>query len=439
MVVVHPVRQVSLQTVYAEVDKPVLPVLIEMESTGVLIDVDLLKALGEKIAARLEEVRAVLYFANGGEFNLNSPVQVAAFLYDRLGLPPHRKLGRSTAKEAIEPLRKLHYAVEVLAEYRRLEKLRGTYVEKIPTVLGPDGRLRAHFNNVVVETGRLSSSDPVNLQNIPKRILPGTPPAVEEVIKGIRRSFVARPGWQIVKFDQAAVEFRVLACLAGEQSVIDAILAGKDPHIATAADYLDVRYEDYADECAKRGLVPKKVREMAKTVNYGCAYGQTELGLSEWGHANGMPMTPEEAKRIQGKILGNKPKILEFIRRQRELIRLRGYAETYFGRRIWYPDVRDERRWVVEAALREGVNAVIQGTAADIMKIAMARIWKEIRKRQLKSKAILAVHDEFVLEVPDDEVETVMQIINEIATRVVDWAIPLEIEMGSGRNWAEAA
>lgn len=413
----------GLAYVYSCVDLPLLPVLVEMEQTGVLIDTAHLAALGVRIDARLTELTATLYAIAGAEINLNSPVQVGAFLFDYLGLPEGKKTGRSTEKAVLDRLASLHPAVESLLEYRQLSKLKGTYVDKLPRMLRPTGRLHAQFNNTRVETGRLSSSDP-NLQNIPAR---------SELGKEIRKAFIAPEGHKIVAFDQSAVEFKILCCLAEDWGTIADINAGRDIHCATAAKVAGEDYDSFMARMAAGDKSAKDQRTAAKTTNYGVAYGMTEDALSV-----ALKIEKAEAKRIMDSILGMRPRVVEWIERTKWEVRRWGYVETYFGRRAYYPDAQSDEIWKVRAAEREAVNCRIQGTAADIMKIALARIWREKERRGMESKFLIQCHDEGDLEAPDAEVEELMGIIPEQAETVVDWPLRLTVEVGAGPSWGEA-
>jgi DNA polymerase I len=425
--------------VYSNVDMPVLPCLVSMERAGVLIDTDHLNALIPDIESRQLLLRDAIGLVAGQGINLNSPLQVAAFLFDQLGLPTSKKRGkeRSTDVEALEPLKSRHPAVSYLLEHRRLEKMRGTYVAKIPRVLGADGRLRASFNNVRVVTGRLSSSDPVNLQNIPKRVVPGTPASVEAVIRQIRRAFVARPGWRIVKFDQAQVEFRIIVCWGNDLATIRAINEGRDVHLDSVAGYLGRPYDEVAAEYKAGSKHLEDLRNLTKNCVYGAIYGQTHEGLCEYANTNGMPMSAEDAYRFQNGIMATKPGVVGWIEETKRFAARHGYVETFFGRRIRNADVWDERPWVREKALREMVNAPIQGTSADIMKIAMARLFWAIKGRGMRAEQVLAVHDECVFECPEEEVDELVGLINEIATTVVSWPVPLEVDCAVGLNWVD--
>ncbi len=414
-------------------DLPFLPVLCEMEEQGVLIDTGKLLELGTELGTHVQQIEEAINLLAGKEVNTRSPLQVSALLYDELGLPMHRKLGRATDRKALEWLKGRHPIVDLLSEHRRLSKLKSTYADKIPNVVCPRcSRLYSHFNNTVVETGRLSSSNPVNLQNIPKREANNASPLIWNAVKQIRRSFIARAGYRLVKFDQAAVEFKILLCFANEVPYLEAVAKGLDLHIQTVADWKGITYDQ-----ALLLADLKLARDIAKTVNYATAYGQTEIGFHEWCQGQGLDMSMEDAKRIREAILQTKPNVLIWMEQVKRQVLTQGYVETYFGRRIYYPDYKDPRRWVREKVCREAVNAVIQGTAADIMKIAAYRIWQELRRKGMKARVILAVHDELVFECPEEEVDALAGIIWDIAESVVDWQVPLTVDVEVGPTWAD--
>ena len=252
------------------------------------------------------------------------------------------------------------------------------------------------------------------------------------MIKSIRRAFIAPPGYQIVKFDQSAVEFRILLCFADEGPAITDILAGRDPHWSTVAAWKKVPYEAAL-------VLPdgKQLRDIAKTNNYGVAYGQTVEGFIDWCEGMGIPTTREGANEIFEAILNTKPATLSWLTQQRILVKAYGYAETYFGRRAYYPELLNtETPWYIKQKhVREGVNSIIQGTAADIMKVAARRIWDSIHSESLDAKTILAVHDEMVYVCRNDHVEQLISVVDREAPAVVQWKLPLSVETGVGNSW----
>lgn len=436
----------SLASVYRNIDLPLLPALVEMETTGALIDVPRLLALGERIGARKETLQSDIEGMKGGPINLNSPVQVAAFLYDEIGLPlgkftPKNPRGRSTDADALERLKGAHPVVAPLGEYKKLEKLDAAFVQVLPVKADRDGRVHPSFNNTRVATGRLSCSEP-NLQQIPagKKLKPDTPRFVVEAIKEVRKAFIARPGWTIVKYDQAAVEWRIIVCFANETSEIEAINRGMDAHCATVADWTGVPYEEVM---ARRRAGDKEVaiqREVAKTVKYGTGYGQGEEGLVEWMASQGRAITKDQAKVIRAAII--KPAVWEWIEATKRKATHLGYSETFHGRRNRDPDllIVPRNRWErgkLSGALRSAVSTEVQGTAADVKKIADARIWGAKVGRKMRSRFILMVHDELVCECPNEEADDMREMMERIAPAVVEWQVKLDIETAQGGSWGE--
>lgn len=428
----------NLVSVYESIDLPLIPVFVEMETSGVLIDKSILTNLSPQIQSRQEFLQSVVGYIARGPINLESTAQVSSLLYDILGLPIlSKKKMRSTDKEALESLRPYHPIIPYIQEYRTLSKLRSAFVDNLPSMVREDGRIHATFNNTAVETGRTSCKEP-NLQQIPTRIPLTASEFIKTAIKSIRQAFVSRPGWSMLAADQEAVEWRILVSLAGEPAAIDALIHGKDPHLTTLSAYTRRPYEELYALRKSGDPEVQRLRELAKTVNYGLAYGQTGMGLSEWGHANGLPMTPKEAEEVQLNILGAMPRVERFINESKRKIARAGYAETHYGRRILYPDVKDHRRWVVEKAQREGMNAIIQGTAADVMKMILSKIWVEKERRGLRSTFWAVVHDEVDMEVPDSEVAEMAKLIEKVGPSVFDGPVPLTMKVGSGPSWGDA-
>ena len=423
----------NLRYVYEHIDKPLLQPLVEMEREGVLIDVPRLESLNGPIEREKSHLLDDIRYVAGYDINPNSIKQLPVLLYDQLGLPvhPNPELYRTANKEVLEWLRPYHDVVGTIINHRRITK-QGQFVAAILNNVGADGRLRTHFNNTVVETGRLSSSDPINLQQIPKRIPQNSSPFISRVIRDIRKCFIARPGWSIVKFDQAAVEYRILVCLSNDEEMIEAIQRGQDPHLVTAARCLDISYITASERYKFGDSELKQMRDLSKNFNYGYAYGQTEVGFCNYANANGMPMNLDQAAEIHRQM--TRPAQAAWIAKTKQFIRVHGYVTTYFGRVIKYP-----RPWT-SSAQREGVNARIQGTSADVMKIAMRRIWDRKRGLTPTPIQILAVHDECVYESSNEHVDKLKEIIQKEAPSVIDdWPLRLEVEVGSGPNWAEAS
>lgn len=447
----------SLSTIY-QLDLGLLPCLVECEQTGCILDLAQLKSLEEPTTARLAEITDLLRIvADDPKLNPNSRDDLARLLFDVLELPTHRRWGRSTKKAALETIKDHHSIVPMVMEYKRLSKMQGTYIANLPKMVDADGRFRPMFNNVSVETGRLSAK---MIQLIPRKIEDDTPPFVAEMIRGIRKAFIAPPGMEVFSYDQEAVEYRVLVSLANDRAAIDAILSGKDIHSMSACRWLGREYTDLRHTGV---AADKDARDLAKTTVYGSAYGQTPIGLRAYMAARGKQVSNSQAADIQQLILG--PDVVAWKLKQAALLLERGFVETHWGRQIHYPDLvaaSDEAKrcvrryleqgylsrpegvrgprdiWVVEAALREGGNAIIQGSAADFKKKVDQDVWKEKTRRKMHSRFWSMVHDETNQETPLEEVDDMREIVERIAPNVVDLPLPLSISIGTGPNWASA-
>jgi DNA polymerase-1 len=438
-VIKHP--SASLAHVYAQIDRPFVEVLTEMQTEGVLLDRDRLLSLGERINHRLAEIQTDLNSCAGREINLRSNPQVQDFLFGQLALPRHpsKKLRDSANKEVLEWLRGKHLAVDFLLEYRKLEKLRAAFVDALPQMIDANGLVHPTFNNTVVETGRLSCKNP-NVQQIPKRIPAGTPPFVKEAIEEIRKAFVAPPGHVIMKADLASAEFRIIVVLGGDTATIEAIKSGVDIHSEAVSLYLNRPYDEVVKARKAGDGTVEQLRNFMKNVVYGAAYGQTEQGLYEFAQANGLPMSLDECRRVQGMILRSRPGILRYIAWAKKEVLDKGYVDSYFGRRMWYPEAIDPHSpdWMVEKVGREATNAPIQATQADLMKMFMIRLQKRMRMNKMKARFLMQIHDEFVARVPEDEVSEVKGMAEEEVKGLVDWPLGMDTEVGVGPSWGEA-
>ncbi len=401
----------GLTRLYEEVELPLIEVLAWMERRGVLLDVEVLREQGKELELLLEKLRQELYRLAGTRFNPNSTPQVREVLYGRLKLPviAKTKTGPSTDAYVLRELSRLHEFPAKLLAYRELEKLRNTYVEKLPRYVNPKtGRIHTSFNQTGTATGRLSSSEP-NLQNIP----------VREGLIDIRKAFVAPKGKVLIGADYSQIELRVLAHLSGDENLIETFRRGEDLHRRTAAEIFGVPPEKVDD----------RMRSVAKRVNFGIVYGITPYGLSR---DQGIPQ--EEAKRFIERFFAAYPKVKEFIERVVQEVEERGYAETILGRKRW---IRAPGGKLVGAARRNAINAPVQGSAADIMKLAMLechRLWKA---GKLPAEMILQVHDELIFEVEEEAAEEAGKTIKEAMEGVYDLKAPLKVDIKFGHNWAE--
>ncbi|KGQ20947.1 DNA polymerase I [Thermus filiformis] len=406
----------KLLWLYQEVERPLSRVLAHMEARGVRLDVPLLEALSFELEKEMERLEGEVFRLAGHPFNLNSRDQLERVLFDELGLTPvgrTEKTGkRSTAQGALEALRGAHPIVELILQYRELSKLKSTYLDPLPRLVHPrTGRLHTRFNQTATATGRLSSSDP-NLQNIPVRTPLG---------QRIRKAFVAEEGWLLLAADYSQIELRVLAHLSGDENLKRVFREGKDIHTETAAWMFGL----------DPALVDPKMRRAAKTVNFGVLYGMSAHRLSQE-----LGIDYKEAEAFIERYFQSFPKVRAWIERTLEEGRTRGYVETLFGRRRYVPDLASRVRSVREAAERMAFNMPVQGTAADLMKIAMVKLFP--RLKPLGAHLLLQVHDELVLEVPEDRAEEAKALVKEVMENAYPLDVPLEVEVGVGRDWLEA-
>jgi DNA polymerase-1 len=368
-----------------------------------------------RLSDRVEELEAKAYELAGEEFMLGSTPQVARILFEKLQLTPGRKgkTGYSTDTRVLRTIRHEHPIVEVLEEWRELTKLVNTYLGPLPTLLGEDGRLHTHFNQAVAATGRLSTSNP-NLQAIPIRT---------ELGREIRSAFVAEPGHRLVSADYSQVELRILAHVSGEPRLRDAFARGEDIHAATAAEVLG---KDQA-------TLTKDERNVAKMVNFGIIYGISAFGLSE-----NLEIPRDDAQQYIDTYLARFPMVQDFIERTIEQAKEDGYVTTLLGRRRPVPEIRASNRQTRSLGERLAVNSVMQGTAADVIKVAMVRIHRRLVDEGRGSRLVLQVHDELLVEAPDAEVSLVKELVREEMCGAYPLDPPLAVDVGAGDDWNEA-
>lgn len=408
-------KEAELLRLFAELEMPLIEVLLWMERRGVLLDVDELRAQGKELEILLEKTREELFALAGGPFNPNSTPQVREILYERLKLPvlEKTKTGPSTDAQVLRDLAQYHEFPAKLIAYRELEKLRNTYIEKLPKYVHPKtGRVHTSFNQTGTATGRLSSSEP-NLQNIPTRT---------EVGVDIRRAFVAPPGKVLLGADYSQIELRVLAHMSEDEALIEAFQRGEDLHRRTASVLFGVPPE----------AVDPRMRAIAKRVNFGIIYGITPYGLSR---DLGIPQ--EEAKALIERFFQAYPKVAEFLERLVEEAKTTGYAKTLLGRKRPLPGLRNPERRGIGQDRRNAVNTPIQGTAADLMKLAMLRIHRAWKEGALPAEMILQIHDELVFEVEEGEAERAGGLIRDLMEGVYELRVPLKVDVKIGRNWSE--
>ncbi|HEY2590754.1 MAG TPA: DNA polymerase I [Steroidobacteraceae bacterium] len=407
----------KLQALYEELEQPLVPVLYRMERRGVLIDRARLKTQSAEIAARLTELTGEAHRAAGYEFNIESPKQLQQILYDKLALPVLRKTPTgqpSTAEDVLEELAAAYPLPRIVLDYRALAKLKSTYTDRLPEQINErTGRVHTSYHQAVAQTGRLSSSDP-NLQNIPIRTPEG---------RRIRQAFVAPPGYRLLAADYSQIELRIMAHLSGDEGLLRAFAEDRDVHQATAAEIFGVSLE----------AVSADQRRLAKTINFGLIYGMSPFGL-----ARQLGIDRASAQQYVERYFARYPGVKRYMDETRARARETGHVETVYGRRLYLPDIRSGNRSLQQYAERSAINAPMQGTAADIIKRAMIAVDTWCVREDAPARLIMQVHDELVLEVADDAVESVTSVVRDRMTGAAELSVPLRIEIGVGANWDQA-
>lgn len=408
-------RDTGMDKLMRDMEMPLSLVLYDMEKEGVEVRREELKAYGDALTARIEELEASIHAQAGVEFNINSPKQLGEVLFETMHIPggKKKKTGYSTAADVLEKLAEDYPIVKDILEYRGLTKLKSTYAEGLAAYIGEDKRIHTNFNQTITATGRISSTEP-NLQNIPMRM---------ELGRRIRKVFVPRTGYEFMDADYSQIELRVLAHMSGDEQLIDAYRTEQDIHRITAAKVFHTPFEEVTD----------LQRRNAKAVNFGIVYGISSFGLSQ-----DLSISRKEAAEYIEQYFATYPKVKEFLDRLVEDAKKQGYTTTMFGRRRPIPELSSSNFMQRSFGERVAMNSPIQGTAADIIKIAMIRVWRALRERGLKSKLILQVHDELVIETLLEEEEQVRQILSENMKAAADLAVTLEIDLHTGENWYEA-
>ena len=411
-------KQHDCEHLFYDIEMPLMPVLAETEMTGVRIDTDALAQTSKELTLRMNQIEARIYELAGEQFNISSPKQVGDILFGKMKIiekPKKTKTGQYvTSEEVLTQLQHKHEIVADILDFRGLKKLLSTYVDNLPTLINPrTGHIHTSFNQCVTATGRLSSSDP-NLQNIPVRGEDG---------KEIRKAFVAEPGCQFFSADYSQIELRVMAHLSGDAEMIRVFTEGHDLHAATAATIYKKPI----------GEVTRDERTKSKRANFGIIYGITVFGLAER-----LDITRDEAKRLIDGFFETFPRVKDYMEKAKEEARQKGYVETLFGRRRYLPDINSQNATVRGFAERNAINAPIQGTAADIIKVAMIRIHRRFQEEGLRSKMILQVHDELNFSVWPEEQGRVEAIVLTEMQGALEMAVPLVADSGFGQNWLEA-
>jgi len=406
-----------LESLFHNTELPLLPVLLDMEYTGVQLDLALLKELSIEYQEEMDGLITQIFDSAGMRFNLNSTQQLADVMFNKLGLPAGRKtkFGYSTDIDELERLASMHEVPAKLLRYRRLSKLKSTYIDALPQMAHPiTGRVHTSFSQTTAATGRLASTNP-NLQNIPIRTEEGG---------RIRRAFIAgEPGWKILSADYSQIELRIMAHLAKDQRMIEAFNQGWDIHRATAAWMNGIAPEQVAPE----------MRRSAKEVNFGVLYGMGDFGL-----AQRLGITRTRAREFIDEYFANFPQVKLFIEQIHRSARQYGYVETMLGRRRALPDMNSKNFNIRSNAERIAVNTPIQGSAADLMKIAMIKVYKALKQHQIQARMLLQVHDELLFEAPPEEIEPLSACLKETMSSAMALSVPLEVEVGYGNNWLDA-
>ena len=411
-------KKFECENLFYNIEMPLMPVLAEMEMNGVCIDTDSLKETSKVLTDRMNEIEARIYELAGEKFNIASPKQVGEILFDKLKIVEKAKKTKTgqyvTSEEVLQQLKNKHEIVADILEHRGLKKLIGTYIDALPKLINPrTGHIHTSFNQTITATGRLSSSDP-NLQNIPIRGEDG---------KEIRKAFIPEPGCLFFSADYSQIELRVMAHLSKDEAMVEVFREGKDLHAATAANIYKKPIEE----------VTRDERTKSKRANFGIIYGITVFGLAER-----LDIPREEAKMLIDGYFQTFPQVHDYMEMSKEIARKQGYVTTLFGRRRYLPDINSHNATVRGFAERNAINAPIQGTAADIIKVAMIRIHQRFKQEGIRSKMILQVHDELNFSVYPEEKEQVERIVLEEMQNAFPLAVPLVADSGFGQNWLEA-
>lgn len=410
------IQEKGLKILFYDVEIPLVEVLAKIEMNGFKIDKELFHKMSKEIEGQLNSIIERIYFLAGEKFNINSPKQLAEVLFEKLGLKPTKrtKTGYSTNVEVLQELSLQHELPKEILEYRNLFKIKSTYLDTLPNLVNPKtGRIHTSLNQTVTATGRLSSSEP-NLQNIPIR---------GDLGKRIREAFIAEKGNLLLSADYSQIELRILAHLAQDDILIDAFKRGEDIHTRTATEIFNLPPES----------ITPNMRRQAKTVNFGIIYGISPYGLSiELG------ITPTQAKDLIDTYFEKHKSVKEFIEKNLEEAKTKGYVTTILCRQRPIPELMSQNSTVRQQGERLAINTPIQGSAADLIKLAMVNISKRLNKINSKAKMILQIHDELIFEFPEEEVEEVKKVVREEMEGVIEFSVPIKVDIGVGRNWGEA-
>ncbi len=409
------IEKQGMTKILKEIELPLTEVLASMEYYGVRIDKDGIKNFGEKLTEDVSAVEKQIYFMAGHEFNISSPKQLGTVLFEEMGLPAGKKTktGYSTNADVLENLRDKHEIVDLILQYRQLTKLNSTYVEGFIKVVSDDGRVRSLFKQTETRTGRISSAEP-NVQNIPVRT---------ELGRNMRKFFIADEGYVLLDADYSQIELRILAHMSGDKNMQDGFIKGMDIHTATAAQVFDMPAE----------MVTSEMRRAAKAVNFGIVYGIGAFSLSK-----DIDVSVAEADRYIKNYLARYPRVHDFMEKVVEDAKKNGYASTMFGRRRPIPELKNSNKNIQAFGKRAAMNAPIQGTAADIIKIAMIKVYERLKAEKLDARLILQVHDELIIEVKECDAERAAAVLGEEMRNAVKLDIPLTADVSKGKTWYDA-
>jgi DNA polymerase-1 len=412
------IKENELEFLFYEVEMPLVYVLCGMEKSGVRIDVDALHKLSVDFTKKLGEIEDAVYKLVDCKFNLSSPRQVGEIIFEKLQIVENAKKTKtgqySTSEEVLESLRGKHEVIDLILEYRGIKKLLSTYVDSLPTLINSkSGKIHTSFNQTITATGRLSSSNP-NLQNIPIR---------DDYGKEIRKAFIADKDCYLLAADYSQIELRLLAHFSKDAQMVSDFNSGRDIHSSTASKIFKVELSD----------VTSDMRRKAKTANFGIIYGISAFGLAER-----LNISRKESKELIDQYYENYPTIKSYMDQTIEDAQKNGYVKTLYNRKRYLPDINSKNATVRNFAIRNAINAPIQGTAADIIKIAMVKIFNIIEQKKFKTKMILQIHDELIFNVPKEEYSEVYDIIKTEMENCCKLSIPLDIEANKGLNWLEA-
>ena len=408
-------EETGMKTLFMDMEMPLLFTLSDMEKEGIRVNAEELKEYGQRLQVRIEELEKLIWEQAGEEFNINSPKQLGVILFEKLQMPGGKKTktGYSTAADVLDKLAPEHKIVTDILEYRQLTKLKSTYADGLANYIDAGGRIHSTFNQTITATGRISSTEP-NLQNIPIRT---------ELGRLLRKVFIPKEGFVFLDADYSQIELRVLAHMSGDEKLIQAYREAQDIHRMTASQVFHIPFEE----------VTPLQRRNAKAVNFGIVYGISSFGLSQ-----DLSITRKEAAQYIENYFETYPKIKGFLDGLVEHAKEEGYVTTMFGRRRPVPELKSSNFMQRSFGERVAMNSPIQGTAADIIKIAMIRVHKRLKEENLKSRLILQVHDELLIETAKEEIQEVSKILEEEMKGAAALSVSLEIDMHTGNNWYEA-